>query len=152
MVAKILDRMDYLGHTVNFKTHVKSYKVHKTIYNSPDQWKIFEGTHEAIIDKETFEIVQKIRAGKRRPTRMGEMPMFSGLLYCADCGRKLSFHRKEMRYSTHNAIPQYPNSKKHPYETLENQGFLAKEKHRNPDTHCIKIAVLIWRTLRDSNP
>ena len=94
VVAKILDRMDYLGHTVNFKTHVKSYKVHKTIYNSPDQWKVFEGTHEAIIDKETFEIVQKIRAGKRRPTRMGEMPMFSGLLYCADCGRKLSFHRK----------------------------------------------------------
>lgn len=94
VVAKILDRMDYLGHTVNFKTHVKSYKVHKTIYNSPDQWKVFEGTHEAIIDKETFEIVQKIRAGKRRPTRMGEMTMFSGLLYCADCGRKLSFHRK----------------------------------------------------------
>lgn len=94
VVAKILDRMDYLWHTVNFKTHVKSYKVHKTIYNSPDQWKVFEGTHEAIIDKETFEIVQKIRAGKRRPTRMGEMPMFSGLLYCADCGRKLSFHRK----------------------------------------------------------
>ena len=94
VVAKILDRMDYLGHTVNFKTHVKSYKVHKTIYNRPDQWKVFEGTHEAIIDKETFEIVQKIRAGKRRPTRMGEMPMFSGLLYCADCGRKLSFHRK----------------------------------------------------------
>ena len=94
VVAKILDRMDYLGHTANFKTHVKSYKVHKTIYNSPDQWKVFEGTHEAIIDKETFEIVQKIRAGKRRPTRMGEMPMFSGLLYCADCGRKLSFHRK----------------------------------------------------------
>lgn len=94
VVAKILDRMDYLGHTVNFKTHVKSYKVHKTIYNSPDQWKVFEGTHEAIIDKETFEIVQKIRAGKRRPTRMGEMPMLSGLLYCADCGRKLSFHRK----------------------------------------------------------
>ena len=94
VVAKILDRMDYLGHTVNFKTHVKSYKVHKTIYNSPDQWKVFEGTHEAIIDKETFEIVQKIRAGKRRPTRMGEMPMFSGLLYCADCGSKLTFHRE----------------------------------------------------------
>ena len=94
VVAKILDRMDYLGHTVNFKTHVKSYKVHKTIHNSPDQWKVFEGTHEAIIDKETFEIVQKIRAGKRRPTRMGEMPMFSGLLYCADCGSKMTFHRE----------------------------------------------------------
>ena len=94
VVAMILERVDYLGHTVNFKTHNKSYKCHKKIRHTPDQWKVFEGTHEAIIDKETFEIVQKIRAGKRRPTRMGEMPMFSGLLYCADCGRKLSFHRK----------------------------------------------------------
>jgi hypothetical protein len=79
---------------VNFKTHVKSYKVHKTIHNSPEQWKIFEDTHEAIIDKGTFEIVQKIREGKRRPTKMGEMPMFSGLLYCADCGSKMTFHRE----------------------------------------------------------
>ena len=93
-VAAILERTDYLGHTVNFKTHNKSYKCHKKIKHTPDQWKVFEGTHEAIIDRETFEIVQKIRAGKRRPTRMGEMPMFSGLLYCADCGRKLSFHRR----------------------------------------------------------
>ena len=94
VVAKILDRMDYLGHTVNFKTHIKSYKNHKKIDNSPDEWKVFEGTHEAIIEKETFEIVQKIRAGKRRPTRMGEMPMFSGLLYCADCGSRMTFHRE----------------------------------------------------------
>lgn len=54
----------------------------------------FENTHEAIIDKETFEIVQKIRSGKRRPTKMGDMPMFSGLLYCADCGSKMTFHRQ----------------------------------------------------------
>lgn len=94
VIARILDRMDYLGHTVNFKTHNKSYKNHKKIFNSPEEWKVFEGTHEAIIEKETFEIVQKIRAGKRHPTKMGEMPMFSGLLYCADCGRKLSFHRE----------------------------------------------------------
>lgn len=94
VVAKVLERMEYLGHTVNFKTHVKSYKQKKKIDNSPDQWKIFENTHEAIIDKETFDIVQKIRQGKKRPTRMGEMPMFSGLLYCADCGSKMTFHRK----------------------------------------------------------
>lgn len=93
-VAAILERTDYLGHKVNFKTHNKSYRFRKKIKHTPDEWKVFEGTHEAIIDKETFEIVQKIRAGKRRPTRMGEMPMFSGLLYCADCGSKLSFHRR----------------------------------------------------------
>ena len=94
VVAKILERMDYLGHTVNFKTHIKSYKNHKKIDNSPDEWKIFENTHEAIIEKETFDIVQKIRAGKRRPTKMGVMPMFSGLLYCADCGSRMTFHRE----------------------------------------------------------
>ena len=94
VVSHILERMDYLGHTVNFKTHVKSYKNRKKIDNSPEQWKIFENTHEAIIDKETFEIVQKIRSGKRRPTKMGDMPMFSGLLYCADCGSKMTFHRQ----------------------------------------------------------
>lgn len=94
VVAHILERLDYLGHTVNFKTHIKSYKNRKKIANSPDQWKIFENTHEAIIDRETFEIVQKIRSGKRRPTRMGELPMFSGLLYCADCGSKMTFHRR----------------------------------------------------------
>lgn len=94
VVSKILERMEYLGHTVNFKTHVKSYKVRKKIDNDPSQWKIFRDTHEAIIDQETFDIVQKIRQGKRRPTKMGEMPMFSGLLYCADCGSKMSFHRR----------------------------------------------------------
>ena len=94
VVSHILERMDYLGHTVNFKTHVKSYKNRKKIDNSPEQWRIFENTHESIIDKETFEIVQKIRSGKRRPTKMGDMPMFSGLLYCADCGSKMTFHRQ----------------------------------------------------------
>lgn len=94
VVVRILSRMDYLGHTVNFKTYTKSYKNHKKIENSPENWKIFEDTHEAIIDRETFDIVQKIREGRKRPTKMGEMPMFSGLLYCADCGSKMTFHRK----------------------------------------------------------
>lgn len=92
VVASILERMEYLGHTVNFKTHIKSYKQKKKIDNTPDQWKIFKDTHEPIIDQETFDIVQKIRQGKRRPTKTGEIPMFSGLLYCADCGNKLTYH------------------------------------------------------------
>lgn len=74
--------------------NVKSYKVKKKIDNDPAQWKIFRDTHETIIDQETFDIVQKIRQGKKRPTKMGEMPMFSGLRYCADCGSKMSFHRR----------------------------------------------------------
>ena len=94
VVVDVLERMDYLGHTVNFKTHRKSYKQKKKIENDKSEWKIFENTHEPIIDKSTFDIVQKIRANRKRPTKMGEMPMFSGILYCADCGKKLSFHRQ----------------------------------------------------------
>ena len=89
-VSHILSRMEYLGHTINFKTKKKSYKVRKKVNNNPSEWMIFENTHEAIIDQETFEIVQNIRNSRRRQTPMGEMPVLSGMLYCADCGAKLS--------------------------------------------------------------
>lgn len=88
-VADILSKVEYLGHTVNFKTQKKSYKSKKKITNDPSEWVIFENTHEAIIDQETFDIVQNIRNGRRRWTPMGEMPVLSGMLYCADCGAKL---------------------------------------------------------------
>ena len=86
-IARILERMEYLGHTVNFRTYTKSYKQKKQMYHDKADWQIFENTHEAIIDEETFKIVQKIRKGRR--TDMGDMPMLSGMLYCADCGQKL---------------------------------------------------------------
>lgn len=88
-VADILGQDAYLGRTTNFKTTRLSYKSKKTIENPPDKWAVFEGTHEAIIDADTWTAVQKIREQRRRPTRMGEMGMFSGLVYCADCGARL---------------------------------------------------------------
>lgn len=88
-VSDILTKQEYLGHTVNFRTHQKSFKCKKTVWNDPSEWLIFENTHEAIIDQETFDIVQRIRDGRRRLTPMGEMPTLSGMLYCADCGAKL---------------------------------------------------------------
>jgi site-specific DNA recombinase len=88
-VADILAKMEYLGHTVNFKTYKKSYKSKTKVWNNPEDWEIFEHTHEAIIDEATWDIVQKIRDGKRRPSRMGEMGVLSGMMYCADCGAKL---------------------------------------------------------------
>ena len=88
-IALILDKMEYTGCTVNFKTHIKSYKNKKTISNPRDEWRIFENTHEAIISKETFDAVQRIRDGKRVRNNLGEMPMLSGMVYCADCGSKL---------------------------------------------------------------
>ena len=88
-VVHILERQEYLGNTVNFKTYRKSYKQKKTLRKDPSEWQIFEGTHEAIIDKETFAIVQRIRDGRRRLTPMGEMPILSGMVFCADCGSKM---------------------------------------------------------------
>ena len=76
---------------MNFKTHVKSYKNRKKIDNSPEQWRIFENTHEAIIDADTWARVQELRKNKRRPTRTGKTNMFSGIARCADCGEKLYY-------------------------------------------------------------
>jgi site-specific DNA recombinase len=89
MIADILAKMEYLGHTVNFKTSKKSYKSKVKILNNPEDWLVFKNTHEAIIDEGTWETVQKIRDGKRRPSRLGEMGMLSGMMFCADCGAKL---------------------------------------------------------------
>ncbi len=88
-VARILSRREYLGHTVNFKFRRKSYKDKRKIARDPSEWKIFPNTHEAIIDQKTFDIVQRIRDGRRRLTPMGEPNMLSGMLFCEDCGKKL---------------------------------------------------------------
>ena len=88
-IVHMLSRQEYLGHTVNFKTYRKSYKNKKQLKNDPSEWQIFENTHEAIIEEPVFEVVQKIRDGRRRVTPMGEMPILSGMLFCADCGNKL---------------------------------------------------------------
>jgi DNA invertase Pin-like site-specific DNA recombinase len=88
-VSAILERMEYLGHTVNFKTKKQSYKSKKTLWNDPDDWAVFENTQEPIIEESVFLIVQNIRQSRRRPTKMGDMGMFSGLLYCSDCNGKM---------------------------------------------------------------
>ena len=88
-IVHMLSRQEYLGHTVNFKTYRKSYKNKKQLKNDPSEWQIFENTHEAIIEEPVFEVVQRIRDGRRRLTPIGEMPILSGMLFCADCGNKL---------------------------------------------------------------
>ena len=88
-ITHILSRMEYIGHTVNFKTYRKSYKNKKQMHNDPSKWQIFKNTHEAIVDEAVFEIVQKIRDGRRKVTPLGEMPILSSMLFCADCGAKL---------------------------------------------------------------
>lgn len=88
-VAGILENLEYTGCTVNFKYCKKSYKSKKCIKLPQDEWLVFENTQDAIIDRQTFDTVQKIRQCKRRPTPMGEMNALSGMLYCADCGKRM---------------------------------------------------------------
>ena len=92
-VVNILEQKDYLGNTYNFKTTKKSYKSKKVIRNPEEKQVVFEYTHVALIDQETWDLVQKARQSRRRPTKMGDMGMFSGMVYCADCGNKLHLCR-----------------------------------------------------------
>ena len=93
MVADILENMVYLGHTVNMRYSSKSYKDKKKRERPKSDWLIFENTHEALVDQETWDIVQEVRSHKRRRTNMDEQNMFSGLVYCADCGKPMVLHR-----------------------------------------------------------
>jgi hypothetical protein len=90
-VSDILEKREYLGHTVNFKTYKQSYKSKKKLHNSEDKQRVFEDTHEAIVGLDTWERVQESRRHKRRPTRTGKTNMFSGIVRCADCGEKLYY-------------------------------------------------------------
>ena len=89
IISSILERIEYLGHTANFKTRRKSFKLKKKIENDRSQWQIFKNTHEPLISQDTYDTVQRIRDGRRRRTPLDEMPILSGMVYCADCGAKL---------------------------------------------------------------
>ena len=102
-VAGILERREYTGCTVNFKTYTKSLKFKKRMENPVENQRVFEDTQPAIIDKGQWERVQELRKNKRRPTKTGRTSMFSGLLYCADCGAKMYVHR----INNGKLIPQY---------------------------------------------
>ena len=90
-VAGILERMEYTGCTCNFKTYSKSYKLKKRIPNAIEDMCIFPDTQEAIVSQAQWDRVQELRKNKRRPTKAERQGLFSGLLFCPDCGNKLHF-------------------------------------------------------------
>ena len=95
MVADMLENMVYLGNTFNMRYSTKSYKDKKKRERPKSDWLIFENTHEALVDKETWDIVQEVRYHKRRRTNMDEQNLFSGLVYCDDCGKPMVLYRTE---------------------------------------------------------
>lgn len=102
-IVHIIENPVYLGHTCNFKTR-KHFKDKKSHYVDQDQWTIIENTHEAIVDKTTFDNVQRLRKNIRRyPDGWGEVNPLSGLLFCADCGSVMYVHR----VNNGKRIPQF---------------------------------------------
>lgn len=106
-VQKILSQQEYCGDIINFKTYSKSFKNKRRIENSKENWAVFKDVNEPIIDRETFEIVQKfISKTKRRAPKKenGERSIFNGLIYCGDCHSKMRYHtstsNKEIHYFT----------------------------------------------------
>lgn len=92
-VRAMLSNQEYAGDTVNFKTYSKSNKLKKRLKNAPENILIFRDTHEAIIDRKTFDLVQKHYEGRRRPDKHGETDKYAGYLFCGDCGKRLYLHR-----------------------------------------------------------
>ena len=95
-VVHILENREYTGCLVNFKTEKLSYKVKHSVENSPEKQVIFENHHEPIIDTQTWERVQELRKQRKRPNRYDEVGLFSGILFCADCGSVMY----QQRYQT----------------------------------------------------
>lgn len=105
-LSAILGREEYLGHTVNLRTRKKSYKDKRKVDNPKEDWLVFKNTHEAIIDQETFDIVQKMRSHKRSnqryKNRAGHENLFAGLVFCGTCGRKHYFCPQEKNGLNHD--------------------------------------------------
>ena len=113
MIANILKRQEYCGDTVNFRSTTKSFKNKKRVDRPESEWIIFENTHPAIVDRDTFKLVQKIREGRHRQTRTGKVSIFSGLVFCEDCGQKMYYQsgKKDRRDPPHFMCSSY--SKNH---------------------------------------
>lgn len=127
-LSAILGREEYLGHTVNLRTRTKSYKDKRKVDNSKEDWLIFKNTHEAIIDQETFDIVQKMRSHKRSnqryKNRAGHENLFAGLVFCGTCGRKHYFCPQEKNGLNHDHYKCSAYRK--PIDGCENPHYIQK--------------------------
>ena len=103
-VRDVLEKVEYAGHTANFKGTTKSYKCKKRIKFPKEDWLIFENTHEPIVSQHDFELVQQLRANKRKPQKSNEPNPFSGIVFCADCGKKLYLNRSRSSKTTSECL------------------------------------------------
>lgn len=112
-ISDIVRKPEYMGHTVNFRTFKESYKDKHSQLNDPENWIVFEHTQEAIVDENTWHMVQKIRETKHRPIAQGDANPLTGLMYCSDCGAKMFNHRTkgyEKKDKNGNPTGKYTNA------------------------------------------
>jgi DNA invertase Pin-like site-specific DNA recombinase len=147
-VIEMIAKPEYAGHTVNFRTNKASFKSKKKTTLDPSEWLIFENTHPVIVDQSTWDLAQKLRETKRRTNDIGEPNTLTGLLYCADCKRKMYHHhtRKPRHYTTASGEPRIREQKgyfKCSSQSLSNQKF-------NPvcSAHQIKTET-VYEIMRD---
>ncbi len=146
-VHKILDAPEYTGKTVNFKTWTKSYKDKKVRQTPVENQLIFENTHPAIIDPETWEIVRQMREHKRRAPRYGNPGLFSGVAYCSDCGEKLYYHTRAV-WNKAKTVVRYEGS----YSCSRYRKGVQYQEGKSCTCHFIREAVLeqlVLEELRD---
>ena len=154
-VAAILERPEYMGHTVNFRSYKESYKDKRAIQRPPEEWTIFENTHEAIVDEKTWHLAQELRKTVRRTDTVGEANPLTGLMYCADCGAKMYNHRGSAGQA--RDWQGRPNGKRRPDRDEYNCSTysLSKQKYQPTCTqHYIRTAVvreLILETIRSTS-
>lgn len=107
-VGRILSKQEYMGHTVLGKTVSESYKTKKRRNVAPNELMIFKNTHPAIVDEETWQNAQRLRKTVRKLGKGGNQPCrLTGLLYCADCGAKMTHRRRSEGYQKYDADNAY---------------------------------------------
>ena len=101
-IANLLENEIYLGNTVNMKYSTKSYKDKRRVEHSREECLVFKDTHPVLITQEVWDIVQRVRKNRRRPTKMKEQNKYSGLVFCADCGSNMVLHRARTMSASYN--------------------------------------------------
>ena len=151
-VSNILAKPEYMGHTVNFRSYKESYKDKHAIKRPPEEWTVFEHTHEAIVDPETWKLAQQVRKTVRRTDTTGEANPLTGLLYCADCGAKMYNHKGKTKSIRENRGID-PVSGLYPYDHYDCSTYTLTFHHSEKECsgHYIRtkdIRALLLDTIR----
>lgn len=141
-VCVILSRLEYVGYTVNFRSSKESYKSKKITYNDKDDWMIFPDTHEAIIDQETFDTVQRLRGTPRRMDSTGEPNPLTGLVFCADCGAKMYNSRRSKKTYEQERFGKIYTAKTADFYTCSTYSLGRNSFKNKCSQHYIRTAVI----------